>query len=76
MESLIKDYISQQIAEAQRVMAAMLADEAILSTVKDAAEACIYSMRNGCKILLAGNGGSAADAQDIVGEFVSRFALD
>lgn len=76
MESLIKDYISQQIAEAQRVMAAMLADEAILSTVKDAAEACIHSLRNGCKILLAGNGGSAADAQHIAGEFVSRFAFD
>lgn len=76
MEDLMKAYISQQIAEAQRVMSAMLADEAILSAVKGAAEACINSMRNGCKILLAGNGGSAADAQHIAGEFVSRFAFD
>ena len=41
-----------------------------------AAEACIASLTNGGKILLAGNGGSAADAQHIAGEFVSRFAFD
>jgi D-sedoheptulose 7-phosphate isomerase len=33
-------------------------------------------MKQGGKILLAGNGGSAADAQHIAGEFVSRFAFD
>jgi D-sedoheptulose 7-phosphate isomerase len=33
-------------------------------------------MMAGNKIMLAGNGGSAADAQHIAGEFVSRFAFD
>ena len=33
-------------------------------------------MQSGGKVLLAGNGGSAADAQHIAGEFVSRFAFD
>ena len=33
-------------------------------------------MRSGNKVMLAGNGGSAADAQHIAGEFVSRFAFD
>jgi D-sedoheptulose 7-phosphate isomerase len=33
-------------------------------------------LQQGGKILLAGNGGSAADAQHIAGEFVSRFAFD
>jgi D-sedoheptulose 7-phosphate isomerase len=32
--------------------------------------------RNGNKTLIAGNGGSAADAQHIAGEFVSRFYFD
>jgi D-sedoheptulose 7-phosphate isomerase len=72
----MKNYISAQIAEAQRVMSAMLADEALLATVEAAAGACIDCLQHGGKILLAGNGGSAADAQHIAGEFVSRFAFD
>ena len=34
-------YISNQISEAQRVMLAMLADEALLATVEEAANACV-----------------------------------
>lgn len=70
------NYISTQIAETQRVMSAMLADAALASTVQAAADACIHCFQQGGKILLAGNGGSAADAQHIAGEFVSRFAFD
>ncbi len=72
----MRDYITGQIRETQRVMSAMLADDALLARVAAAAEACVASMNNGGKILLAGNGGSAADAQHIAGEFVSRFAFD
>ena len=72
----MKDYIAAQIKEAQRVMSVMLADEVLLSTVEAAAGACIDCMQRGGKIILAGNGGSAADAQHIAGEFVSRFAFD
>lgn len=72
----MRSYITGQIQETQRVMLAMLADEALLARVEAAAEACIASLNNGGKILLAGNGGSAADAQHIAGEFVSRFAFD
>ena len=72
----MKNYITAQISETQRVMAAMLADEALLATLEAAASACISCMRAGGKILLAGNGGSAADAQHIAGELVSRFAFD
>ena len=71
----MKSYITAQICEVQRVMSAMLADMTILATIKDTAQACIDSLRRGGKILLAGNGGSAADAQHIAGEFVSRFAF-
>ena len=41
-----------------------------------AAKACVDSLKHGHKILLCGNGGSAADAQHIAAEFVSRFNLD
>lgn len=72
----MKDYIDSQIQETRRVMSAMLADAALLARVEAAAQACIDCMRGGKKILLAGNGGSAADAQHIAGELVSRFAFD
>ncbi|MCL6478026.1 MAG: D-sedoheptulose 7-phosphate isomerase [Peptococcaceae bacterium] len=72
----MKDYISVQIAEAQRVMSAVLADESLIATLEAAARACIDCLQRGGKILLAGNGGSAAEAQHIAGEFVSRFAFD
>ena len=72
----MRSYITAQIQETQQLMAGILADEALLVRVEAAAEACITALSNGGKILLAGNGGSAADAQHIAGEFVSRFAFD
>jgi D-sedoheptulose 7-phosphate isomerase len=42
----------------------------------EAASACIDCLKQGGKILLIGNGGSAADAQHIAGELVSRFKFD
>jgi D-sedoheptulose 7-phosphate isomerase len=76
MENCVRAYITAQIQETQRVMADMLADVALLARVQAAAEACIKVLSTGGKVLLAGNGGSAADAQHIAGEFVSRFAFD
>lgn len=72
----MKDCIKGQMVETQRVMSAMLADMALLDCLEAVATDCIKSLKNGNKILLAGNGGSAADAQHIAGEFVSRFAFD
>jgi D-sedoheptulose 7-phosphate isomerase len=57
-------------------MAALEADSKLQDTLAAAANACIDALKHGRKILLAGNGGSAADAQHIAGEFVSRFAFD
>jgi len=72
----MKSYILEQIKEAQLVMSKMIIDEALLGIVEDAAVSCIKCLQQGGKILLAGNGGSAADAQHMAGEFVSRFAFD
>ena len=72
----MNDYIIAQLAEAQKILSAMLADEVLQAKIKTAAQACINCLRQNGKILLAGNGGSAADAQHIAGEFVSRFGFD
>ena len=68
--------IAKQLAESQRVIAAMAGDSKLVATLELAAGSCVHSLRNGGKILLAGNGGSAADAQHIAGEIVGRFAFD
>ncbi len=76
MANCMKKYILDQIRETQQVLSNMLADKALLARLEAAAEACIHAMKSKNKLLLAGNGGSAADAQHIAGEFVSRFAFD
>ena len=72
----MKNYINKEIDKSHKMMLAMLADEKLLANAAGAAQACIDCMRNGRKIMLAGNGGSAAEAQHIAGELVSRFAFD
>lgn len=76
MESVIQTYIALQISESQRVMSAISSDQSLQDALAEAALACVACLRAGGKVLLAGNGGSAADAQHIAGEFVSRFAFD
>jgi D-sedoheptulose 7-phosphate isomerase len=68
--------IAEQIRAARANLDTMLADAALHARVQSAAEACIACLKQGGKILLAGNGGSAADAQHIAGELVSRFNFD
>jgi D-sedoheptulose 7-phosphate isomerase len=51
-------------------------DGALLATVDNIARAIETSLRAGGKVLLAGNGGSAADAQHLAAEFLSRFVVD
>ena len=72
----MKEYIQAQIAEAQRVISAMQTDAKLLAILEKTVSVCIDCFKNGGKILFAGNGGSAADAQHMAAEFVSRFAFD
>jgi len=69
-------YIQKQFSETHSIMAKMLDDQQLITNLEGAAKACIDCLKGGGKILLAGNGGSAADAQHIAGELVSRFAFD
>lgn len=76
MENNLKSYIQEQLAEASRVIAHMANDQQLHGRIQSIATACVDSIRAGGKVLVAGNGGSAADAQHIAGELVSRFAYD
>ena len=69
-------FIAQQISESIAVKEAMLADEELIAQIEAVAELIIRTYRNGGKVLIAGNGGSAADAQHIAAELVSRFSFD
>ena len=48
----------------------------LLSTVAKVSQILVEALRRGNKLLLFGNGGSAADAQHIAAELVGRFAFD
>jgi D-sedoheptulose 7-phosphate isomerase len=46
------------------------------SNIKQAIESILDCIKNGNKIVLFGNGGSAADAQHIAAEFIGRFEIE
>jgi D-sedoheptulose 7-phosphate isomerase len=72
VQGFIKHYIQDSI----RVKQELLADAKLLKTLEAAARALARAYRKGKKVLLAGNGGSAADAQHVAGELVSKFYFD
>jgi D-sedoheptulose 7-phosphate isomerase len=53
-----------------------IADRGFISAVAAIAEVIAAAYRSGGKLLIAGNGGSAGDAQHIAAEFLSRYLLD
>lgn len=68
--------VKADIDSAREVLAAMSADAELQATVAALAHACVKALRAGGKVMFCGNGGSAADAQHLAGEFVSRFHYD
>ena len=54
----------------------LLQDTALLDKIEAAIDAIEVAVRNGNRVIFAGNGGSAADAQHFAAEFVSRFEFD
>ena len=70
------DLIQRQLQQSIATMTAVLADEAIHAAVVEAARVTAEAMKDGKKLMVCGNGGSAADAQHLVAEFVSRLTVD
>jgi D-sedoheptulose 7-phosphate isomerase len=72
MQNKIKDQIKSSAELKQKLLEA----PDVISAVEAAANAIISAFRSRKKLLLAGNGGSAADAQHLAAEFVNRFCFD
>lgn len=70
--SYIKNYLSNSLAVKKK----LAGSTELLEKVSAASNKIIEAYGNDRKVLLAGNGGSAADAQHIAAEFVSRFFFD
>lgn len=62
-----------QVEASIAVKRAVLEDENLLQTLEQAAQAVVRALQSGGKVLLFGNGGSAADAQHIAAELVGRY---
>jgi len=68
--------VARSIEASISVKQALLSDAALVSSVAKVSETLYSALKRGNKLLLFGNGGSAADAQHIAAEFVGRFAFD
>jgi D-sedoheptulose 7-phosphate isomerase len=72
----MKQLVQRQLAQSIATMQAVLADPHIADTIVTIGELTAKAMGSGNKLLVAGNGGSAADAQHLVAEFVVRLTVN
>lgn len=70
------DYIKQQVSKSIDTKSKVLNDAVLLENLHQVVLKCLTIYANGKKTLLAGNGGSAADAQHIAAELVGRYKLN
>ena len=70
------DYIASYLDESATVMQAFSQSGEARAVLARMGEAVSRALQAGGKLLVAGNGGSAADAQHIAGEFTSRLMFD
>jgi D-sedoheptulose 7-phosphate isomerase len=66
--------LTEAVADARRLMERLVAEQG--EVVVSAAHLLADTLKGGGKILIFGNGGSAADAQHIAAEFVNRFQVE
>jgi D-sedoheptulose 7-phosphate isomerase len=72
----MKEYIKDQIKKSYETKQNIYENEALINKIVEVASKCVELYKNGKKTLLAGNGGSAADAQHIAAEMVGRYGFD
>ncbi len=72
MDERIRSVITESISIKQ----AVLADPVLLQELETITDRCVATLKAGGQLLFCGNGGSAADAQHLAGEFSGRFYLD
>lgn len=76
MVDSLNDFVRQEIEQSILTKQRLLNDKALCDKIKQVAELCLDVYRQGNKVMLAGNGGSAADAQHIAAEFVNQLCYD
>lgn len=74
--SFVDGFVQRQMSDAIGIKTRLFEDRASMDALKAICGAVIQAYKSGKKTLIAGNGGSAADAQHMAGEFVSRFYFD
>jgi D-sedoheptulose 7-phosphate isomerase len=70
----LKARLAEAVAEANLLKSRLVAEQS--EQVAEAARVLAAALQKGGKILLFGNGGSAADAQHLAAEFVNRFRIE
>ena len=70
------DPITDYLVQTRDSIQAAIDDPAFCRAIRDIAEVAENALRRGGKLLLAGNGGSAGDAQHLAGEMLSRLYYD
>ncbi len=76
MEDRMSAFVQGEFDKSLLNFKRMAEDAALREQIGAAVGLCLEALRSGRKILFAGNGGSAADAQHWAGELVSRFYYD
>lgn len=69
-------YIKSEVASSAQTKQKILQDDVFLEKIAEVIQACVSVYKNSKKILIAGNGGSAADAQHFAAELVGRYGFD
>ena len=73
---MTQELIRSRLAESARLKEAMSQDAELTATVAAIADVIVEAYRAGRKLLLCGNGGSAADSQHLAAELVGRFYMN
>jgi D-sedoheptulose 7-phosphate isomerase len=69
-------FTTDEIRRTSELLQAMLGDAALLADTDRVADLCVKAIRDGKKVMFAGNGGSAADAQHLAAELVGKLSFD
>ncbi len=72
----MQDYIISTIESSIQLQKTLLEDKVMLENIQIAAYKMAETLKSGGKILLCGNGGSAADSQHIAAELIGRFECE
>jgi D-sedoheptulose 7-phosphate isomerase len=65
--------VTGRVLDSIAVKQSILKDDHLLDLVQEAARACVEALESGGKLILFGNGGSAADAQHLAAELTGRY---